>query len=143
MVSELVVVRNLPYSLAEVSFLSLDSACRSPVALFILFLSFFFRTWALRIWLRLFLGVTFRRCRWTLQALFQLRFLPSSNFLNSDRAEQFRLCIPFRDGRCRWVWCSCDVLWFELLAITAGHRALTARVIIVPDDGYRRRTRLF
>ena len=34
MVSELVVVRrNLPYSLAEVSFLSLDSACRSPVAI--------------------------------------------------------------------------------------------------------------
>ena len=32
MVSELVAVRNLPYSLAEVSFLSLDSACRSPVA---------------------------------------------------------------------------------------------------------------
>ena len=32
---------------------------------------------------------------------------------------------------------------FELLAITAGHRALTARVIIVPVDGYRRRTRLF
>ena len=31
-VSELVVVRNLPYSLAEVSFLCLDSACRSPVA---------------------------------------------------------------------------------------------------------------
>ena len=41
MVSELVVVRNLPYSLAEVSFLSLDSAFRSLVALFILFLSFF------------------------------------------------------------------------------------------------------
>ena len=42
LVSELVVVRrNLPYSLAEVSFLSLDSACRSLVALFILFLSFF------------------------------------------------------------------------------------------------------
>ena len=41
MVSDLVVVRNLPYSLAEVSFLSLDSACRSPVTLFILFLSFF------------------------------------------------------------------------------------------------------
>ena len=38
---------------------------------------------------------------------------------------------------------SCDVLWFELLVITAGHRALTARVIIVTDDGYRRRTRLF
>ena len=35
---------------------------------------------------------------------------------------------------------SCDVLWFELLVITAGHRALTARVIIVTDDGYRRRT---
>ena len=34
-------VRKLPCSLAEVSFLSLDSACRSPVALFILFLSFF------------------------------------------------------------------------------------------------------
>ena len=30
--SELVVVRNLPYLLAEISFLSLDSACRSPVA---------------------------------------------------------------------------------------------------------------
>ena len=104
MVSELV-VRNLPYSLAEVSFLSLDSACRSPVALFILFLSFFFSVRGLYVFGYACSSVSlsrdavghFNHCS---SYVFCLRQVSSTLTEQSNSA-----CVLFfRDGRCRWVF---------------------------------------